>query len=288
MLTLVPKSLTDMHDWLLVVLIWLVAVHRFPNGLKLTSSGIRGLIPILAAGVSWLALKVPVQDIFHPLPRALPNMPQHSAEWPIGVALSVAVAWTLQFRAWCVQRPRSTPSPIAMGLLWGEFLSGIVIAKLLGMIIVSQHHHRGYWGSSLEDSTRGLIYAVAIMVLVGLTNNLIRGLLSQYQVLPEKPAEGSPSASHVVETMQAATKVIDTQEIERGKVIGNIERILVFIFISHNNYEALGFLMAAKGLIRSKEFEDRDRAEYILIGTLASALIAVVVSLCAQNLLSRI
>jgi hypothetical protein len=49
----------------------------------------------------------------------------------------------------------------------------------------------------------------------------------------------------------------------------------MLIFVIAGQYEALGFVVAAKGLIRSKEFEDRDFTEYFLLGTLASVLIAV-------------
>lgn len=284
MLSLVPGSPADIHDWLMVILVWLLAIHRYPNGPQPHQWVVRWLLPIAAGCAGWLVLGVPIQDIFNPLP-AFPPQPQRGAEWPVGVALMVSVAWTLQYRSWCVRRSSSTRGNAVWGLLWGELLSGLVIAKVLAVVIATSHHHRGDWSGDLKSSTIGLVYAVAVLVLIGVSNNLIRGLLSRYQVLPAKVATEGATTSRVVETMQAATKVVDTQEIERGKVIGNIERILVLIFISHNNFEALGFLMAAKGLIRSKEFEDRDRAEYILIGSLASALIAVVVSLSAQALL---
>jgi hypothetical protein len=64
---------------------------------------------------------------------------------------------------------------------------------------------------------------------------------------------------------------LDLAELNRGRLIGNLERILLTIVVAAGSYAALGFLVAAKGLIRSEEFEKRDFTEYFLIGSLTSA-----------------
>ncbi|GGD23761.1 DUF3307 domain-containing protein [Hyunsoonleella pacifica] len=66
---------------------------------------------------------------------------------------------------------------------------------------------------------------------------------------------------------------------DAGKYIGILERILVFIFIISNHWEAVGFLITAKSVFRFgdlKESKDRQLTEYILIGTLISFGIAIV------------
>jgi hypothetical protein len=50
-------------------------------------------------------------------------------------------------------------------------------------------------------------------------------------------------------------------------------------------YGAIGFVLAAKGLVRFKELENRDFAEYVLFGTLLSALISILVALIIRALL---
>lgn len=58
-----------------------------------------------------------------------------------------------------------------------------------------------------------------------------------------------------------------------GKYIGIIERLLIFIFMAFNHWEAIGFLLAAKSVFRFgdlKESKDRKLTEYVLIGTLLS------------------
>ena len=69
---------------------------------------------------------------------------------------------------------------------------------------------------------------------------------------------------------------------DAGKYIGILERILVFIFIIMNHWEAVGFLITAKSVFRFgdlKESKHRKLTEYILIGTLISFGIAILIGL---------
>jgi hypothetical protein len=73
-----------------------------------------------------------------------------------------------------------------------------------------------------------------------------------------------------------------------GKYIGILERLLVFLFICTNHFEAVGFLLATKSVFRFgdlKESKERKLTEYILIGTLLSFGIALLVGLLTQYLL---
>jgi hypothetical protein len=60
-----------------------------------------------------------------------------------------------------------------------------------------------------------------------------------------------------------------------GKLIGIIERWLVLIFVLLNQFEAIGFLIAAKSILRYKDNETL-KTEYVLIGTMLSFAIAIV------------
>lgn len=67
-----------------------------------------------------------------------------------------------------------------------------------------------------------------------------------------------------------------------GKFIGILERLLIYVFVLTNHFEAVGFLLAAKSIFRFgdlKEGSDLKLTEYVLIGTLLSFGIAVAVSL---------
>jgi hypothetical protein len=59
-----------------------------------------------------------------------------------------------------------------------------------------------------------------------------------------------------------------------GKLIGIVERWLIVVFILINQFEAIGFLLAAKSIMRFKSDESL-KTEYLLTGTLLSFAIAI-------------
>jgi hypothetical protein len=69
---------------------------------------------------------------------------------------------------------------------------------------------------------------------------------------------------------------VDEVEYNRGRLIGSIERLLLAGVVAAGSYAGLGFLVAAKGLVRSKDLEKHEFAEYFLIGTLASTALAMI------------
>jgi hypothetical protein len=83
---------------------------------------------------------------------------------------------------------------------------------------------------------------------------------------------------------------MDTGGLDRaGMWIGRCERVLVLTFIITNQYTALGFLMAAKSLLRFGDAEDRTqkKTEYILVGTLMSFASAAIVGAIVSYLLHK-
>lgn len=67
-----------------------------------------------------------------------------------------------------------------------------------------------------------------------------------------------------------------------GKWIGIIERILILTFIILNQFEAIGFLLAAKSVFRFgdlKNGREQKKTEYIMIGTLLSFTVSIVVGI---------
>ena len=71
-----------------------------------------------------------------------------------------------------------------------------------------------------------------------------------------------------------------------GGKIGNAERMLIFVFILAGCYEAIGFLLAAKSILRFNESkQDKEYAEYVLYGTLLSVLCAVLIGFAAKYIM---
>lgn len=87
---------------------------------------------------------------------------------------------------------------------------------------------------------------------------------------------------------------------EAGKWIGILERVLTITFIYISQFSAIGFLIAAKSILRVidkpdkpsgeptliKPFSSRKRTEYVLIGTFLSFAIAILTGLVINWLLS--
>lgn len=78
---------------------------------------------------------------------------------------------------------------------------------------------------------------------------------------------------------------------EAGKYIGILERLFVFGFIVMNQWQAIGFLLAAKSVFRFGDLskaKDRKLTEYILIGTLLSFGFAIVTGLAYNYFLGMV
>lgn len=69
---------------------------------------------------------------------------------------------------------------------------------------------------------------------------------------------------------------------QAGKYIGMLERLFVFAFIVMSQWQAIGFLIAAKSVFRFGDLskaKDRKLTEYILIGTLLSFGLAFLIGM---------
>lgn len=107
------------------------------------------------------------------------------------------------------------------------------------------------------------------LLVINETNILLRYLLNVFRLKPisEKGTE------------------TDEKEYNTGRLIGILERIFVFIFVLLGQYAAIGFILAAKGVARFQDFKSRTFAEYVLIGTLISTLLAMAVGYFVKILL---
>ncbi len=110
-------------------------------------------------------------------------------------------------------------------------------------------------------TTRGLKMLLGLLLAANEANLLVRWLLGRLQIKPGTIALGDGR--------------IDANEFNRGRVIGLLERVLIYAFVLSGQYGAIGFTLAAKGFTRFKELENRGFAEYVLIGTLLSSSLAM-------------
>jgi hypothetical protein len=67
-----------------------------------------------------------------------------------------------------------------------------------------------------------------------------------------------------------------------GATIGILERLLIVTFTLAGADAAVGFVIAAKTIARFRLLDDRDFAEYYLLGTLGSVSVAIITGLAAR------
>ncbi len=68
----------------------------------------------------------------------------------------------------------------------------------------------------------------------------------------------------------------DDIELDRGKIIGILERSFYYFLILSNNFGGIAIIIALKSLARFKRLEEKEFAQYFLIGSLLSLAAAAV------------
>jgi hypothetical protein len=184
-------------------------------------------------------------------------------------------------------------------------------SMLSGLSLIRYFHLSTHWvmvSISPAQQAALCILASTLLIVVRGGTYVVRGVLRKSGTLPKERMLSTPkrpvsapvpvSAEIVtspsieiaaVEEPTPATTVVDVEEYNRGRLIGNLERIVLTIVIAAGSYAALAFLVAAKGVVRSDEFQkDREFTEYFLIGSLASVLVALCAGMALRFALIRL
>jgi hypothetical protein len=141
------------------------------------------------------------------------------------------------------------------------------VAHLLSIVLVWASYEHFNFSVFIFHRDYLLLMATALFLLTIPTSVAIKIFISKWTPKTESRQD---------ESLQSA-----------GKYIGYLERLLAFIFIMANHWEAVGFLLAAKSIFRFgdlKESKDRKLTEYVLIGTLLSFGVAIVVAIGLKHL----
>lgn len=105
-----------------------------------------------------------------------------------------------------------------------------------------------------------------ILILIGFVFTLkegtvfIRLTLNRISAIPVKKSD---------------PKKEDSDEYERGKLIGLLERTFIYFLVIFNQIGGIAIIVALKSLARFKELDDKNFAEYFLIGSFLSLLMGV-------------
>lgn len=103
------------------------------------------------------------------------------------------------------------------------------------------------------------------------TNQVIRELNGKEKIL-------QPTKMDPIPVLQASKR--DPEYVNAGSLIGTLERLLIAIMMLLGQYAAIGLIFTAKSITRYDRIsKDPSFAEYYLVGTLMSALFAIVIVL---------
>jgi hypothetical protein len=118
-------------------------------------------------------------------------------------------------------------------------------------------------------------YIFGVLLCVSEANIFVRVVIENFNLRPTDSGLNTGSNSP-----QASV------EYKRGRVIGLLERLILFYLVLDDQFGALGFVIAAKTMARFKNLEDRNFAEYFLVGTFLSVAAAGCVALFTKWLLT--
>jgi len=190
----------------------------------------------------------------------------------IHVLITFVCAWLLSFsfNFWWVALIIAASHLLidAMKCYASKCKSIFFIDQLLHLIVIVAVCY--LWNGNLPDFVSGeeekyIALLLGILICVKPSNIIIKEI---FKVANIKVNKGSDDD--------------DTEDLPNaGKLIGVVERLLSFVFVLLGQYEAVGFIIAAKSLLRFAE-GDKAKSEYVLIGTLLSFSIAIFVGVAIK------
>jgi hypothetical protein len=123
----------------------------------------------------------------------------------------------------------------------------------------------------IEFDAAWMPFAARLLLLAaGFTFNakggtsIVRALLQRF-----------PQAVPAKRTGAGSTPAVPEDAYATGRVIGTLERFIVLGLVLLDQWAAIGLVLAAKSIARFKELDSQPFADYYLIGTLTSMLVAL-------------
>ncbi len=127
---------------------------------------------------------------------------------------------------------------------------------------------------------------IAMLLVLKPVNILLVLILKAYKV--NVPALSDSQSSHKLGNNSESDGNKDQNEhgnFHSGALIGALERGLMLVFVVMSQYEAIGFLVAAKSILRFSQVSSEDeKSEYVLAGTFLSLSFALGLGLLVLKL----
>lgn len=158
------------------------------------------------------------------------------------------------------------------GNLWvfiGDQLLHIVVIGVAAYIWLQYNDWKEFdW--LMQCSPKYVLLATA-MVLAHKPSNILLNLIIKYYEVPV-PQDNKQDGSD------------EHGAFHSGALIGTLERILMIVLIVMSQYEAIGFLIAAKSILRFSSVNESEKSEYVVAGTFISFCIALALGLMVVKL----
>jgi hypothetical protein len=133
------------------------------------------------------------------------------------------------------------------------------------IVILFDKYYLIYSVIEIHLKTKYLLIFTGYLICMKPVNKIIKEVFDFYEInISDNPAEN-------IELPNA------------GKLIGLIERWLVLTFVLISQFEAVGFLIAAKSILRYSDHKTL-KTEYVLIGTMLSIGIAIAIGIIINSL----
>ncbi|WP_445570867.1 hypothetical protein [Pseudomonas sp. E102] len=135
----------------------------------------------------------------------------------------------------------------------------------------------------LSDSSAASVQGALAKLMT--TTNLTVGLAYLAMLRPASALIGTVLSPWIkeIDTVGSLTNA--------GTLIGYLERLLILTFVLLEQWEAVGFLLTAKSILRFNEIQNakvRSISEYVLLGTLLSFTLSIGTGLLVMNALKLI
>ncbi|SEN32002.1 hypothetical protein SAMN04487857_113147 [Pseudomonas sp. ok272] len=181
----------------------------------------------------------------------------------IASAATAALALAAGRAALYLLMPRQSSHPVRYFLL-----EQVVVLSAITLVwLVTDNYFQTLYGSlTTLPSPANLLILLAYLLVLHPTSTLIGLALKPW--IKEIDSQGSLANA--------------------GKLIGNLERALILTFVLLKQWEAIGFLLTAKSILRFNEIQGakvRSLSEYVLLGTLLSFTLSIAVGLLVTRLL---
>lgn len=142
---------------------------------------------------------------------------------------------------------------------WSFVLDQMAHLLVIFLVVYSYHPFSVKVENILSPSS--LLLVLAVLSVTSVSAILMRLAMSRWQLPEDREEDSLPHA---------------------GEYIGMLERLLVFAFIVLQQWPAIGWLVAAKSILRFSDLsraKDRKLTEYVLIGTFLSFGLAIGIGL---------